>query len=147
MEGIAKSPRGISSPSTPVVPFLGAEEEREGDVLKMYAIIHGIHALIFTVEPSDSNHLIHAAASYEPFASKLLAMAYLIVHSPCPMVCLYIPASVVYIIYHLYTQGHTNLKLVLHTLRAICPEVPRLSCLLKYRLPGHSSLKMVTVSR
>ena len=41
LEDVAKSPRGINSSSTPVVPF--RNEEREGDVLKMCAIMRGIH--------------------------------------------------------------------------------------------------------
>ncbi|KAL5489197.1 hypothetical protein EMCRGX_G018263, partial [Ephydatia muelleri] len=60
---------------------------------------------------------------YKPFGSKLLAMAYLIVHSPRPM-------------------GHKNLKFILHTLRVACPSLPSLSLLVKYRLHGYYAPKM-----
>ncbi|KAL5496712.1 hypothetical protein EMCRGX_G013056 [Ephydatia muelleri] len=56
LQGGATSPRGTSSPSTPVIPI--GTEEREA-------------------EPGDSSQLMHSAASYAPFASKMLAMAYL----------------------------------------------------------------------
>ncbi|KAL5488729.1 hypothetical protein EMCRGX_G017714 [Ephydatia muelleri] len=94
----------------------------ESDIIEPPAVVSAEREESASAVDSSLSHLSEADL-YKPFASKLLAMAYLIVHSPRPM-------------------GQSNLKFILHTLRTSCSAVPSLSRLAKYRLPGYFTPKM-----
>ncbi|KAL5456874.1 hypothetical protein EMCRGX_G034099 [Ephydatia muelleri] len=64
---------------------------------------------------SSSHHT--AEPDFRPFSSRIDAMAYLIVHSPCPM-------------------GELNLEFIFYTLRQLQPSLSSVSLMRRFRLPG-----------
>ncbi|KAL5491557.1 hypothetical protein EMCRGX_G016862 [Ephydatia muelleri] len=95
----------------------------ESDIIEPPAVVSAEREESASAVVDSSLSHLSEADSYKPFASKQLAMAYLVVHSPRPM-------------------GQSNLKFILHTLRTPRSAVPSLSRLAKYRLPGYVTPKM-----
>ena len=90
---------------------------------------------------------IDSKGNYKPFMSNVAAMAYLLAHSPRPMVSstLLKMASYPVFIYMYILQGQINLEFVFYTLKCLHPSVPSVSSCMKFRVPGFVSPTTVSI--